>query len=60
MEVSERNLDPGVLERSKADPKESEVSKIQRSRAAGRAREHLDHEDLDMRASKYSRNESLD
>ena len=59
MEVSERK-DPGVLERSKSDPEESEVSRIQRSRAEGRAREYLDSEDLEMRASKYSRNESLD
>ncbi len=59
MKVSERK-GPGVLEHSKADPKEPEVSKIKRSRAEGRAREHLDSEDLKMRASKYSRNECLD
>ena len=36
------------------------MGKIKRSRAEGRAREHLDSEDLEMRASKYSRSECLD
>ena len=59
MEVSERK-DTGVLERSKAYPKEPEVSEIKRSRAEGRARGHLDSEDLGKRASKYSRNKCLE
>lgn len=59
MDASERK-DTDVQERSKPDPKEAEVSEITWSRAEGRAREHLNSADLEMRASKYSRKECLD